>query len=86
MDYNLSQKNDNQKKQYESIIEQNNKKYLKLAEEIKTIRAGKEGTAQDRQFAILELQIQQEEIERDTVAKEQAIANLYVREMEENLT
>ena len=86
MEYNLSQKNDNQKKQYESIIEQNNKKYLKLAEEIKNIRAGKEGTAQDRQFAILELQIQQEEIERDTVAKEQAIANLYVREMEENLT
>lgn len=86
MDYNLSQKNDNQKKQYESIIEQNNKKYLKLAEEIKNIRADKEGTAQDRQFAILELQIQQEEIERDTVAKEQAIANLYVREMEENLT
>lgn len=86
MDYNLSQKNDNQKKQYESIIEQNNKKYLKLAEEIKNIRAGKEGTAQDRQFTILELQIQQEEIERDTVAKEQAIANLYVREMEENLT
>ena len=86
MDYNLSQKNDNKKKQYESIIEQNNKKYLKLAEEIKNIRAGKEGTAQDRQFAILELQIQQEEIERDTVVKEQAIANLYVREMEENLT
>ena len=86
MDYALSDKNDNQKKQYESIIEQNNKKYLKLAEEIKNIRAGKEGTAQDRQFAILELQIQQEEIERDTVAKEQAIANLYVREMEENLT
>lgn len=86
MDYNLSQKNDNQKKQYESIIQQNNKKYLRLAEEIKNIRAGKEGTAQDRQFAILELQIQQEEIERDTVAKEQAIANLYVREMEENLT
>lgn len=86
MDYTLSDKNDNQKKQYESIIEQNNKKYLKLAEEIKNIRAGKEGTAQDRQFAILELQIQQEEIERDTVAKEQAIANLYVREMEENLT
>ena len=45
-----------------------------------------EGTAQDRQFAILELQIQQEEIERDTVTKEQAIADLYVREMEENLT
>lgn len=86
MDYNLSQKNDNQKKQYESIIEQNNKKYMKLAKEIKNIRAGKEGTAQDRQFVILELQIQQEEIERDTVAKEQAIANLYVREMEENLT
>ena len=86
MEYNLSQKNDSQKKQYESIIEQNNKKYLKLAEEIKNIRAGKEETAQDRQFAILELQIQQEEIERDTVAKEQAIANLYVREMEENLT
>lgn len=86
MEYNLSQKNDNQKKQYENIIEQNNKKYLKLAEEIKNIRAGKEGTAQDRQFTILELQIQQEEIERDTVAKEQAIANLYVREMEENLT
>lgn len=86
MEYNLSQKNDNQKKQYESIIEQNNKKYFKLAEEIKNIRAGKEGTAQDRQFAILELQIQQEEIERDTVTKEQAIADLYVREMEENLT
>lgn len=86
MEYTLSDKNDNQKKKYESIIEQNNKKYLKLAEEIKNIRAGKEGTAQDRQFAILELQIQQEEIERDTVAKEQAIANLYVREMEENLT
>ena len=30
MEYNLSQKNDNQKKQYESIIEQNNKKYLKM--------------------------------------------------------
>lgn len=86
MEYNLSQKKDNQKKQYESIIEQNNKKYFKLAEEIKNIRAGKEGTAQDRQFAILELQIQQEEIERDTVTKEQAIADLYVREMEENLT
>ena len=86
MEYNLSQKNDNKKKQYESIIEQNNKKYFKLAEEIKNIRAGKEGTAQDRQFAILELQIQQEEIERDTVTKEQAIADLYVREMEENLT
>ena len=86
MEYNLSQKNDNQKKQYESIIEQNNKKYFKLAEEIKNIRAGKEGTAQNRQFAILELQIQQEEIERDTVTKEQAIADLYVREMEENLT
>lgn len=28
MDYTLSDKNDNQKKQYESIIEQNNKKYL----------------------------------------------------------
>ena len=55
MEYNLSQKKDNQKKQYESIIEQNNKKYFKLAEEIKNIRAGKEGTAQDRQFAILEL-------------------------------
>ena len=86
MDYTLSDKNDNKKKQYESIIEQNNKKYFKLAEEIKNIRAGKEGTAQDRQFAILELQIQQEEIERDTVTKEQAIADLYVREMEENLT
>ena len=86
MEYNLSQKKDNQKNQYESIIEQNNKKYFKLAEEIKNIRAGKEGTAQDRQFAILELQIQQEEIERDTVTKEQAIADLYVREMEENLT
>lgn len=86
MEYDLSQKNDNQKKQYESTIEQNNKKYLKLAEEIKNIRASKEGTAQDRQFSILELQIQQEEIERDTIAKEQAIANLYVREMEENLT
>lgn len=86
MDYTLSDKNDNQKKKYESIIEQNNKKYFKLAEEIKNIRAGKEGTAQDRQFAILELQIQQEEIERDTVTKEQAIADLYVREMEENLT
>lgn len=85
MKYNLSQKNDNKKKQYESIMEENNKKYLKLAEEIKNIRAGKEGTAQDRQFAILELQIQQEEIERDTVDKEQAIANLYVREMKENL-
>lgn len=86
MEYNLSQKNDNKKKQYESIIEQNNKKYFKLAEEIKNIRAGKEGTVQDRQYAILELQIQQEEIERDTVTKEQAIADLYVREMEENLT
>ena len=50
MDYALSDKNDNQKKQYESIIEQNNKKYLKLAEEIKNIRAGKEGTLQDRKF------------------------------------
>lgn len=59
---------------------------MKLAEEIKNIRLGKDGTAQDRQFSILELQIQQEEIERDTVTKEQAIANLYVREMEENLT
>ena len=86
MEYTQSQKNDKQKNQYESILEQNNTKYLKLAEEIKNIRAGKEGTAQDRQFAILELQIQQEEIERDTVVKEQAIANLYVREMEENLT
>ena len=85
MDYNLSNKNDSQKKKYEEIIAQNNKKYLKLNEEIKKIRAGKEGTIQDRQFAILELQIRQEEIERDTIAKEQAIANLYVREMEENL-
>lgn len=85
MEYSLSPKNYNKKKQYESIIEQNNKKYLKLFEEIKNIRASKEGTALDRQFSILELQIQQEEIERDTVAKEQAIANLYVREMEENL-
>lgn len=65
MDYTLSDKNDSQKKQYESIIEQNNKKYFKLAEEIKNIKAGKEGTAQNRQFAILELQIQQEEIERE---------------------
>ncbi len=86
MEYNLSHKNDNQKKQYESIIEQNNKKYLKLAEEIKNIRIGKNGTAQDRQFKILELQIQQKEIDRDTVAKERAISSLYVREMEENLT
>lgn len=86
MDYTLSDKNDNQKKKYESIIEENNKRYLELAEKIKNIRVGKEGTVQDRQFAILELQIQQEKIEKDTVAKEQAIANLYVREMEENLT
>ncbi len=85
MEYNLSQKNDNQKKQYESIIEQNDKKWLKLAEEIKNIRAGKEGRTKDGQFAILELQIQQEEIERDTDTKKEAIADLYVREMKENL-
>ncbi len=82
----LSQKNNNQKNQYQFIIEQNNKNYLGLAEQIRNLRLNKDITAQDRQFAILELQIKQEEIERDTVAKEQAIANLYVREMEENLT
>lgn len=86
MRYDLSQKNDSTRKKYEDIIKQNNENYLKLAEQIKNIRESKEKTVQDRQLAILELQIKQEEIERDTVAKEQAIANLYVREMEENLT
>lgn len=85
MEYILSKKNDSIKKKYEEIIAQNNKKYLKLGEEIKNIRTRKEGTIQDRQFAILELQIRQEEIERDTVEKERYIASLYIIEMEENL-
>ena len=51
MDYALSGKNDNQKSKYEEYNRtKNNKKYLKLAEEIKKLRARKEGTFQERQF------------------------------------
>lgn len=85
MEYNLSQNNDSKKKKYEDIIKQNNEKYLKLAEQIKSIRADRGRPAQERQYDVLELEIQQEEIERDTVIKEQAIASLYVNEMEQNL-
>lgn len=86
MDYNLSGKNDSDKRKYEEFIAQEEEKWAKLSEEIKQLRTSKEGTFQERSMAILEKQIQMEEIDRGVVSREQAIADLYVREMEATLT
>ena len=85
MNYNLSGKNDSDKRKYEEFIAQEEEKWTKLSEEIKQLRTSKEGTFQERSMAILEKQIQMEEIDRGIVAREQAIADLYVREMQNTL-
>lgn len=86
MDYNLSAKNDSDKRKYEEFIAQEEEKWSKLSEEIKQLRTSKEGTFQERTMVILEKQIQMEEIDRGIVSREQTIADLYVREMEATLT
>ena len=85
MDYNLLGKNDSDKRKYEEFIAQEEEKWTKLSEEIKQLRTSKEGTFQERSMAILEKQIQMEEIDRGIVAREQAIEDLYVREMQNTL-
>lgn len=85
MDYNLSAKNDSDKRKYEEYIAQAEEKWTKLSEEIRQLRTSKDGTLQERNMAILERQIQMEEIDRGIVSREQAIADLYVREMQEAL-
>lgn len=85
MNYNLSGKNDSDKRKYEEFIAQEEEKWTKLSEEIKQLRTSKDGTLQERNMAILERQIQMEEIDRGIVSREQAIADLYVREMQEAL-
>ena len=85
MNYNLSGKNDSDKRKYEEFIAQEEEKWTKLSEEIKQLRTSKEGTFQERSMAILEKQIQMEAIDRGIVAREQAIADLYVREMQNTL-
>ena len=72
MNYNLSGKNDSDKRKYEEFIVFFFFILFKLSEEIKQLRTSKEGTFQERSMAILEKQIQMEEIDRGIVAREQA--------------
>ena len=72
MNYNLSGKNDSDKRKYEEFIAQEEEKWTKLSEEIKQLITSKEGTFQERSMAILEKQIQMEAIDRGIVAREQA--------------
>ena len=69
MNYNLSGKNDSDKRKYEEFIAQEEEKWTKLSEEIKQLRTSKEGTFQERSMAILEKQMQMEEIDRGIVAE-----------------
>ena len=85
MDYILSGKNDSDKRKYEEFIAQEEEKMAKLSAEIKDLRFSKDGIFQERNLAILEKQIQMEEINRGIVAREQAIADLYVRELQETV-
>lgn len=85
MEYYLSEENANKKEQYENSVAQKNEQWSRLSKEIKNIRLSKSGTMEERQAHILEKQIQMKEIELEIIAKEEAIADLYISQIRENL-
>lgn len=85
MDYKLSAKNEENKTKYERLIDENNKKIEILLKKKSSIELDENLGIYDRGLNALEIQIQIEEIKRDNSTKEQAIADLYVRQVNENL-
>lgn len=84
MEYKLSKSREVKRKAYENKIKENDKKYWKLAEEMRRIKSSKDMTPEDRQIAILKLEIEQKEIEIDMQTQEMSIEKLCEQEMKDN--